>query len=95
MKEADSTSVIENKERNEDEQVALEVAEASRELDWKSKSFIASMFLGELDLGLCDPFPEQGAEVDVCVNWIRVVRIHWQLVDDGGWNERIEFIDEC
>ena len=62
QEEEEVASVIENKQRNEDEQVALEVAEASREQAWKSKSFIASIFLGELDLSLADPFPEQDPE---------------------------------
>ena len=60
----ENAEVIENKERNEQEQEALEVAEASRETIWKSKSFIASLFLGELDMHLCSPFPFQKKDDD-------------------------------
>ena len=52
-------TIIENKNRNAAEDASIAVAEASRELDWKSKSFMASMFMGELDSAMCFPFPEQ------------------------------------
>ena len=54
--------MIENKNRNAQEARSIEVAEESRELDWKSKSFMASLFMGELDLSLAYPFPEQSPE---------------------------------
>ena len=54
--------MIENKNRNAEEARSIQVAEESRELDWKSKSFIASLFMGDLDLRSADPFPEQPAE---------------------------------
>ena len=41
--------IIENKNRSEAEDASIAVAEASRELDWKSKSYMASIFMGELD----------------------------------------------
>ena len=53
---------IENANRNEQEAQSIDVAEDSRELDWKSKSFMGSMFMGELDMGLAYPYPEQSAE---------------------------------
>ncbi len=53
--------MIENKNRNSEEARSIQVAEESRELDWKSKSFIASLFMGDLDLRLIDPFPVQDA----------------------------------
>jgi alkylation response protein AidB-like acyl-CoA dehydrogenase len=54
--------VIENKNRNAQEAVSIEVAEANREMDWKSRSFIASLFMGDLDMSLAFPFPEQDEE---------------------------------
>lgn len=54
--------MIENKNRNQEEAKSIQVAEESRELDWKSKSFMASMFMGELDMTLAHPFPMQSAD---------------------------------
>jgi alkylation response protein AidB-like acyl-CoA dehydrogenase len=54
--------VIDNKNRNQEEAKSIQVAEESRELDWKSKSFMASMFMGDLDMGLAFPFPIQSEE---------------------------------
>lgn len=51
--------MIENKNRTSEEARSIQVAEESRELDWKSKSFIASIYMGDLDLRLADPFPVQ------------------------------------
>ena len=53
---------IDNKHRNAEEAKSIDVAEDSRESDWKSKSFMGSMFMGELDMGLAYPYPEQSAE---------------------------------
>lgn len=55
--------MIDNKNRNAEEAKSIQVAEESRELDWKSKSFMASMFMGDLDMSLAYPFPEQ-SEID-------------------------------
>lgn len=55
--------MIDNKNRNAEEAKSIQVAEESRELDWKSKSFMASMFMGDLDMTLAYPFPEQ-SEID-------------------------------
>jgi alkylation response protein AidB-like acyl-CoA dehydrogenase len=55
--------LIDNKNRNAEEAKSIQVAEESRELDWKSKSFMASMFMGDLDMSLAYPFPEQ-SEID-------------------------------
>lgn len=41
---------------------AMEVAEASREAEWERPSFVGQLFLGDLDLDLIHPFPEQPAE---------------------------------
>jgi alkylation response protein AidB-like acyl-CoA dehydrogenase len=38
---------------------AMEVAEASRETEWEKPSFAADLFLGNLNLDLIHPFPEQ------------------------------------
>ena len=54
--------MIENKNRNKEEDKSIAVAEESREADWKSKSFMASIFMGDLDVSMCFPFPEQDAE---------------------------------
>jgi len=51
--------MIENKNRTSEEAKSIQVAEESRELDWKSKSFMGSMFMGDLDIELSYPFPEQ------------------------------------
>src|ERR1700693_2663798 len=40
---------------------AMEVAEASRETEWEKPSFVGQLFLGNLDLDLIPPFPEQAA----------------------------------
>ena len=55
--------MIDNKNRNAEEAKSIQVAEESRELDWKSKSFMASMFMGDLDMTLAYPFPDQ-SEID-------------------------------
>jgi alkylation response protein AidB-like acyl-CoA dehydrogenase len=51
--------LIDNKNRNIEEAKSIQVAEESREMDWKSKSFMGSMFMGDLDMSLAYPFPEQ------------------------------------
>lgn len=38
---------------------AMEVAEASRETEWEKPSFVGQLFLGNLDLDLIHPFPQQ------------------------------------
>src|SRR4029079_784714 len=40
---------------------AMEVAEASRETEWEKPSFVGDLFLGNLNLDLIHPFPEQPA----------------------------------
>lgn len=51
--------MIENKNRNAEESKSIRVAEESRETDWKAKSFMASLFMGELATEMCAPYPEQ------------------------------------
>src|SRR2546430_7709586 len=41
---------------------AMEVAEASRETEWEKPSFVGQLFLGNLDVDLIHPFPEQPPE---------------------------------
>jgi alkylation response protein AidB-like acyl-CoA dehydrogenase len=48
--------------RSAAEEQSMAVAEASRESEWKSKSFIAALFMGEWDIGLAFPFPLQNPE---------------------------------
>jgi alkylation response protein AidB-like acyl-CoA dehydrogenase len=55
-------NMIENKNRNQEEDNSIAVAEDSRETQWKSKSFLGAIFMGDLDLSMCYPFPEQGPE---------------------------------
>jgi hypothetical protein len=54
-------TIIDNDNRSAEEDASIAVAETSRELDWKSKSFIQSIFMGDLDTSMCFPFPEQSA----------------------------------
>jgi alkylation response protein AidB-like acyl-CoA dehydrogenase len=54
--------LIENKNRTQDEAKSIQVAEESREMVWKSKSFMASMFMGDLDMDLAFPFPLQSED---------------------------------
>ncbi len=54
--------MIENKNRNAEEDRSIQVAEESRELAWKSKSFMAAMFMGDLDMSIVFPFPLQDPE---------------------------------
>ena len=54
--------MIENENRTKEEDKSIELAEESREMDWKSKTFMASMFMGDLDVNMCYPFPDQQAE---------------------------------
>jgi alkylation response protein AidB-like acyl-CoA dehydrogenase len=49
-------------QRSAAEEQSMAVAEASREQEWKSKSFIAALFMGELDISLAFPFPLQDPE---------------------------------
>ena len=51
--------VVDSHTGSEAEKQSLAVAEDSRETDWKSKSFMASMFMGDLDVEMSYPFPEQ------------------------------------
>src|SRR5258707_1222714 len=46
---------IKSKEATE----AMEVAEASRETEWEKPSFVGGLFLGNLDVDLIHPSPEQ------------------------------------
>jgi len=40
---------------------AMEVAEGARETEWEKPSFVGDLFLGNLNIGLIHPFPEQPA----------------------------------
>jgi alkylation response protein AidB-like acyl-CoA dehydrogenase len=51
--------MIENKNRSAAEDRSIQVAEDSRELAWKSKSFTAGLYMGQLDLPAAFPFPRQ------------------------------------
>ena len=47
--------------KTQGEKEAMEVAEASRETEWEKPSFVGDLFLGNLNLDLIHPFPEQPA----------------------------------
>lgn len=51
--------MIENKNRNKNEDASIAVAEESREESWKSKSYMASIFVGDFDIDMAFPYPEQ------------------------------------
>ncbi len=48
--------------RTQGAEEAMEVAEASRETEWEKPSFVGQLFLGQLDLDLIYPFPQQPAD---------------------------------
>jgi alkylation response protein AidB-like acyl-CoA dehydrogenase len=50
------------KHLNEAQREALEVAEASRETEWTSPSFVAELFMGKIRTNLIFPYPEQSPE---------------------------------
>jgi alkylation response protein AidB-like acyl-CoA dehydrogenase len=62
LKLVEEFMAIENKNRNAQEDASIEVAEASRETTWKSKSYMGSIFLGDFDISMAFPFPEQDPE---------------------------------
>lgn len=53
---------IENKNRSAEEDASLQVAEESRQEAMTTKSLMKEVFLGQFDIGLCYPYPEQSAE---------------------------------
>jgi hypothetical protein len=61
-RQENNLTILENKGRSAEEESSLAVAEASREQEWKSKSFIASIYFGDLDMSLAHPFPLQSEE---------------------------------
>ena len=66
--------MIENKNRNAEEARSIQVAEESRELDWKSKSFIASLFMGDLDIRLAEDPADKVLGDEICARvdaWAR------------------------
>ena len=54
---------IENKNRTAEEDASINVAEESREMEWKSKSYMGSIFVGDFDIDIPHRsgrgFPEQ------------------------------------
>src|SRR3989440_6609202 len=72
---------------------AMEVAEASRETEWEKPSFVGQLFLGNLDLDLIHPFPEQPqedkAEADEFLN--RLERFLAEKVDADKIDEQGEY----
>lgn len=55
----------------EDEQRSRDVAEAAREVDWKSHSFLRDLFLGSFRLELVHPYPEDVTERATFVTFYR------------------------
>lgn len=54
--------MIENKNWNKQEADSIAVAESSREETWKSKSYMGSVFMGDFDVNMTFPFPNQKPE---------------------------------
>lgn len=54
--------ILEDKSLSEGKRKALELAEDSREQDWKHPSFVAELFKGRVHWELLLPYPEQNAE---------------------------------
>jgi alkylation response protein AidB-like acyl-CoA dehydrogenase len=83
--------MIENKNRNKEEDKSIAVAEDSRESSWKSKSFMGAMFMGDLDVSMCYPFPDQAPE-DKAIGdeWVAKVdawcaeHVDGELIDSTG-----------
>src|SRR5712691_6553153 len=75
---------------------AMEVAEASRETEWEKPSFVGQLFLGNLDVDLIHPFPEQPAE-DKAVGdeyLPKLERFLAENVDADGIDETGEYPEE-
>jgi alkylation response protein AidB-like acyl-CoA dehydrogenase len=72
---------------------AMEVAEASRQTEWEKPSFVGQLFLGNLDIDLIHPFPEQPAEDKaVCDAFLpKLERFLAENVDADGIDERGEY----
>src|ERR1700738_2150893 len=72
---------------------AMEVAEASRQTEWEKPSFVGQLFLGNLDIDLIHPFPEQPAEDKaVCDAFLpKFERFLAENVDADGIDERGEY----
>lgn len=74
-KEADDEMVIDTSKMSSGKKDALEVAELSREKDWKLPSFAAELFMGRFKPELVFPFPAQPdterAVGDALVNKVR------------------------
>lgn len=41
---------------------AMEIAEQNRQEEWSNRSFVAQLFMGNCDMGMVFPFPEQSVE---------------------------------
>ncbi len=57
-----ATTFIDEKNRSKEEVESLEVAEAARETTWDHPSFVAELFMGNLQLGSLYPYPAQDLE---------------------------------
>ena len=58
-KEHDDQMIIDTSKMSEGKRAALEVAEASRETNWRHPSFVSEMFMGRWRPELVFPFPVQ------------------------------------
>jgi alkylation response protein AidB-like acyl-CoA dehydrogenase len=72
---------------------AMEVAEGARETEWEKPSFVGQLFLGNVDLDLIHPFPEQPeadkAEADEFLE--KLERFVSQNVDSNRIDEQGEY----
>jgi alkylation response protein AidB-like acyl-CoA dehydrogenase len=72
---------------------AMEVTEASRQTEWEKPSFVGDLFLGNLNVDLIHPFPEQPAEdkAEGDAFLPRLERFLAENVDADGIDERGEY----
>jgi hypothetical protein len=72
---------------------AMEVAEASRQTEWEKPSFVGQLFLGNLDIDLIHPFPEQPPEDKAVADEFlpKLERFLAENVDADSIDERGEY----
>src|SRR5262245_59653930 len=76
------------------EQESLEVAEASREKVWRSKSFLKELFLGSLRLDLVHPVPKTEPRPEFIQFERRMKEFLYRVVDPVKIDEAGEYPTE-
>ena len=78
---------IENKNRTAEEDASINVAEESRETQWKSKSYMGSIFVGDFDISIPHRggrgFPEQDPVDKAAGDRIHDLQLVLQMVPVG------------